>query len=82
MYDDIRVSRVGFTGEDGFEISMPNHLSEDFMDAVLDLKDSKGHKVVLPAGIGARDSLRLEAGLCMYGHELKEDISPVKAMME
>jgi aminomethyltransferase len=80
-HDDIIVTRCGYTGEDGFEISLPNHHIEDFMDAVLMVKDGNRNPLARPVGLGARDTLRLEAGLCLYGHELKEDISPVKAML-
>jgi aminomethyltransferase len=72
---DCHVSRSGYTGEDGFEISVAAR------DAValarLLLKDP----AVQPIGLGARDSLRLEAGLCLYGHELDETISPVEAAL-
>lgn len=81
MHDDIIVSRCGYTGEDGFEVSLPNHHIEEFMDALFDVKDQNGIQVARPVGVGARDTLRLEAGLCLYGNELKEDISPVKAML-
>jgi aminomethyltransferase len=79
--DDIMISRCGYTGEDGFEVSLPNEAVEKFMDRLLEVKDSDGNVLARPAGLGARDSLRLEAGLCLYGHELKEDISPIKAML-
>ncbi len=67
------VSRSGYTGEDGFEISVPNDVAESFARALLAIDE------VLPAGLGARDSLRLEAGMPLYGHELAEDISPAEA---
>jgi aminomethyltransferase len=67
------VSRAGYTGEDGFEISLANedadHLARLFL----------GEDEVAPAGLGARDTLRLEAGLCLYGHDIDEDISPIEA---
>ena len=67
------VSRSGYTGEDGFEISVA-------ADKVADLaKRLLAEAGVLPIGLGARDSLRLEAGLCLYGHELDESISPIEA---
>ena len=76
------VSRCGYTGEDGFEISLPNSQIESFMEALWEVKDeSSGDQIAVPAGLGARDSLRLEAGLCLYGHELDEDISPIEAML-
>ena len=67
------VSRSGYTGEDGFEISLP--ASEADRLARLLLSEPE----VAPIGLGARDSLRLEAGLCLYGHELDETVDPVEA---
>ncbi|WP_333827355.1 glycine cleavage system aminomethyltransferase GcvT [Pararhodobacter sp.] len=67
------VSRSGYTGEDGFEISLPEHRAEDFARALLEMDE------VAPIGLGARDSLRLEAGLCLYGHDIDTDTSPVEA---
>ncbi len=67
------VSRSGYTGEDGFEISVRPENAETFVRALLDSED------VLPAGLGARDALRLEAGLPLYGHELDETTDPVEA---
>ena len=70
---EIWVSRSGYTGEDGFEISTPNALAEAFATALLDQPE------VMPIGLGARDSLRLEAGLCLYGHDIDTTTSPVEA---
>ncbi len=67
------VSRSGYTGEDGFEISLPADEAEAFARALL------ADPQVAPIGLGARDSLRLEAGLCLYGHELDETIDPIEA---
>ena len=67
------VSRSGYTGEDGFEISVPAELAEAFADALA------AEPEVKPIGLGARDSLRLEAGLPLYGHDLDPDTSPVMA---
>lgn len=69
---DLIVSRCGYTGEDGFEISVPGARAEALAKALL------AHPDVEPAGLGARDSLRLEAGLCLYGHDLTPEISPVE----
>ncbi len=69
----VLVSRSGYTGEDGFEISIPNEHAEDFARQLLSLD------WVMLAGLGARDSLRLEAGMPLYGHELSESISPIEA---
>jgi len=70
---DCWVSRCGYTGEDGFEISVPNHLANDLFMQLC------SHHEVHPAGLGVRDSLRLEAGLCLYGHDLNDSITPVEA---
>ena len=67
------VSRSGYTGEDGFEISLPADRAEAFADLLL------AQPEVAPAGLGARDSLRLEAGLCLYGNDIDELTSPVEA---
>ncbi|MFQ3623932.1 MAG: glycine cleavage system aminomethyltransferase GcvT, partial [Acetobacteraceae bacterium] len=67
------VSRSGYTGEDGFEISVA---AEDAERLALALLDDRG---VAPAGLGARDSLRLEAGLCLYGNDIDRTTSPVEA---
>lgn len=66
------VSRSGYTGEDGYEISIPNDQAEVLTSALLD------HPDVLPIGLGARDSLRLEAGLCLYGHDIDTTTTPVE----
>jgi len=67
------VSRSGYTGEDGYEISVGVDQAADFWAALL------GHDEVRAIGLGARDSLRLEAGLCLYGHELDEATTPIEA---
>jgi aminomethyltransferase len=69
------VSRSGYTGEDGYEISLPSSQAESFARVLLSQPD------VAPVGLGARDSLRLEAGLCLYGHELDETIDPIEAAL-
>ena len=71
--EEIWISRSGYTGEDGFEISLPAHLAATFADALAEQPEVK------PIGLGARDSLRLEAGLPLYGHDLDEHITPVEA---
>ena len=68
-----RISRLGYTGEDGFEISVAAEHAERLARLLL------AHDDVEPIGLGARDSLRLEAGLCLYGHELTPEITPVEA---
>ncbi len=70
---DCLISRSGYTGEDGYEVSLPADAAEDFARALLD-QDG-----VAMIGLGARDSLRLEAGLCLYGHDLDETTTPIEA---
>lgn len=67
------VSRSGYTGEDGYEISVPAGKAEELARVLL------AHDDVLPIGLGARDSLRLEAGLCLYGHDVDEATLPAGA---
>jgi aminomethyltransferase len=67
------ISRSGYTGEDGFEISIPATAAADLADALL------ADDAVKPVGLGARDSLRLEAGLPLYGHDIDRDTTPVMA---
>lgn len=72
------VARGGYTGEDGFEVSVPDEqVAKQLPYALMDA----GNGLVQPIGLAARDSLRLEAGMCLYGHELTEDISPVEAAL-
>jgi aminomethyltransferase len=73
---DCFVSRSGYTGEDGFEISVPADQAEALAQKLMD--DSE----VLPIGLGARDSLRLEAGLCLYGHDIDTTTTPVEGALE
>ena len=68
----IPLSRTGYTGEDGFELSGPPELMQDIWKQVV----AGGGK---PCGLGARDTLRLEMGYPLYGHELEEDITPLEA---
>jgi aminomethyltransferase len=70
---ECHVTRSGYTGEDGFEISVPAAQAVALAQALLDLPDVK------PAGLGARDTLRLEAGLCLYGHDINDTTTPVEA---
>ena len=67
------VTRSGYTGEDGFEISLPVGAAEEFARRLI------AEPEVLPIGLGARDPLRLEAGLCLYGHDIDETTTPVEA---
>ncbi len=72
---DCHVSRSGYTGEDGFEISVADTHAGTVWDALL------ADPEVAPIGLGARDTLRLEAGLCLYGHDIDETTSPVEAAL-
>ncbi|MAM13109.1 MAG: glycine cleavage system protein T [Rhizobiaceae bacterium] len=69
------ISRSGYTGEDGFEISVPAEHAEALARALL------AHEDCAPIGLGARDSLRLEAGLCLYGNDIDETTTPVEAAL-
>lgn len=71
------IARSGYTGEDGFEISIPNDkVGVDFFNALLQYD-----QIVKPIGLAARDSLRLEAGMCLYGHELNDNVTPIEASL-
>ena len=74
----VLVSRGGYTGEDGFEISLPPDVASAFTKALL---EKSGPEKLRLAGLGARDSLRLEAGLCLYGHDLDDTTTPVEASL-
>ena len=69
------VSRSGYTGEDGYEISVPNNKAVELAEALLGMEE------VAPIGLGARDSLRLEAGLCLYGNDIDTGTTPVEAAL-
>ncbi|KAH0863836.1 hypothetical protein HID58_081047 [Brassica napus] len=69
------LTRTGYTGEDGFEISVPSEHAVDLAKAILEKSEGK----VRLTGLGARDSLRLEAGLCLYGNDMEQHITPVEA---
>lgn len=79
----VHLARSGYTGEDGFELSIPSSNAKEsqesidfFMSMLNEYPD-----IVKPIGLAARDSLRLEAGMCLYGHELTEEITPVQASL-
>ncbi len=71
----IYITRSGYTGEDGFEVSITNSKAESFTKLLVE-------KGVKPIGLGARDTLRLEAGLCLYGQDLNENINPIQANLK
>ena len=70
------ICRSGYTGEDGFEISVPNSHARKLAETLLEFPE------VAPIGLGARDSLRLEAGLCLYGHDIDTTTTPVEGALE
>lgn len=72
-FEKIYISRVGYTGEDGFELSVPNSSAEEIWNKLLDHPEAK------PIGLAARDSLRLEMGYALYGHDIDTTTSPVEA---
>nr|CAH7714095.1 unnamed protein product [Callosobruchus chinensis] len=72
---DCRITRCGYTGEDGFEISIPSEASVKVANALLE------NESVKLAGLGARDSLRLEAGLCLYGSDITTETTPIEAAL-
>ena len=72
---DLYVTRSGYTGEDGFEISLPAGIATDFARALLSQPE------VMPVGLGARNSLRLEAGLCLYGQDIDTTTTPPQAAL-
>lgn len=73
------ISRSGYTGEDGFEIYTPADRTGGVWDAILDAGSSHGVK---PVGLGARDTLRLEAGMMLYGHEMDNSITPFEVVYD
>ena len=73
---DVYVSRTGYTGEDGFELIAPNEVITTLWGRLMELGQEHGIK---PAGLGARDTLRMEMGYPLYGHELSEEVSPLEA---
>ncbi|MBK9383379.1 MAG: glycine cleavage system aminomethyltransferase GcvT [Planctomycetes bacterium] len=75
---DVRISRTGYTGEDGFELYFPRQEAERVWDALL----ASGGSDLMPCGLGSRDTLRLEAGMPLYGHELGEEINPLEAGLD
>ena len=74
-FGELWISRSGYTGEDGYEISVPNDHSVALARALI------ADERVEPIGLGARDSLRLEGGLCLYGHDIDEQTTPVEATL-
>jgi aminomethyltransferase len=75
------VSRTGYTGEDGVEVILPNMIAKQMINRLLGDVDADETRIK-PCGLGARDSLRLEAGMALYGHEITEDIDPLTACLD
>lgn len=75
--ETLHIARGGYTGEDGFEIAISGKNAEAVTQAILDI-GAKGDRVKL-TGLGARDSLRLEAGMCLYGHDIDDTTTPIEA---
>ncbi|KER19647.1 hypothetical protein T265_11633 [Opisthorchis viverrini] len=73
--DPIRITRCGYTGEDGYEISVPDKLALELANRMMETRRVK------PIGLAARDTLRLEAGMCLYGNDLSESVTPVEASL-
>lgn len=76
LNEDVYISRTGYTGEDGFEIIIKNEKVSTLWNTLLEEGKEFG---ILPIGLGARDTLRLEAAMSLYGHELNEETSPIEA---
>jgi len=74
--DNVIISATGYTGENGFELYVDNSVTEQIWDAILEAGKEFGIK---PIGLGARDTLRLEAGLCLYGNDIDDTTSPIEA---
>ncbi|MGC0370411.1 glycine cleavage system aminomethyltransferase GcvT [Microbacterium sp. SLBN-111] len=74
--DSLFIARTGYTGEDGYELLVPVERAGDLWDALLDAGSPAG---LVPCGLAARDTLRLEAGMPLYGHELSRDVTPAQA---
>ena len=73
-FDDVLVARTGYTGEDGFEVTLPN-------EAAPALWQRLAEAGVAPCGLGARDTLRLEAGMNLYGQDMDEDVTPLESAL-
>ncbi len=75
------ISRCGYTGEDGFEIAVPKAKGIELAELMLNEKCGGSEIITKMAGLGCRDTLRLECGMCLYGHELNESIGPIEAQL-
>ena len=75
-FNDVIISATGYTGSGGFELYVPNNIAEDIWDLIFKSNSQFG---VLPAGLAARDTLRLEMGYCLYGNDINDNTSPISA---
>lgn len=75
-FNDVLISKTGYTGAGGFELYLNNNQVVELWDLILEKGESKG---ILPAGLGARDTLRLEMGYCLYGNDIDDNTSPFEA---
>jgi len=75
------ISRCGYTGEDGFEIAVPESKATALAELFLKEKCGGSAPIAKMAGLGCRDTLRLECGMCLYGHELNESIGPIESQL-
>lgn len=73
---DVMISRTGYTGEDGFEVMMENRFAQEIWDLIMKVGQKDG---IAPIGLGARDTLRMEMGYALYGHEINEKTNPLEA---
>jgi aminomethyltransferase len=75
----VTISRTGYTGEDGVEVILPGNMAKKAVDLMMKEGGEEAKNLIKPAGLGARDTLRMEAGMPLYGHEMDEDHDPVSA---
>jgi aminomethyltransferase len=73
------ISRTGYTGEDGFEVYAASEFAEQLWSKLLETGEFGSERGILPAGLAARNTLRLESGMSLYGHELSDEITPLEA---
>ena len=77
-YNDVIIANTGYTGSGGVEIYFPSRYSNDIWNSILSVENKNS---ILPIGLGARDTLRIEMGYCLYGHEISENVNPLDASL-
>lgn len=82
IFVKLMISRTGYTGEDGIEVILPAKMAGEVVGMILNRVGDGADAPIRPAGLGARDSLRLEAGMALYGHEITEEIDPLSARLD